>query len=90
MGALANVNQFGVCELREDELMEVDGGGLARSLTSGFVGASFAAASGGNPFVGFAGYTISECLFESIENADSDSNVDEDTISHAKSITPGI
>ena len=24
---MANVNQFGVCELREDELMEVDGGG---------------------------------------------------------------
>lgn len=26
MEALANVNQFGVCELREDALMLVDGG----------------------------------------------------------------
>ncbi len=26
MEALANVNQFGFCELREDELREVDGG----------------------------------------------------------------
>lgn len=26
MEALANVNQFGVCGLREDELMEVNGG----------------------------------------------------------------
>lgn len=26
MEALANVNQFGVCELKKEELMEVDGG----------------------------------------------------------------
>ena len=27
MEALANVNEFGFCELQDDELMEVDGGG---------------------------------------------------------------
>ena len=26
MEALANINQFGICELKEDELVEVDGG----------------------------------------------------------------
>ena len=32
MEALTNVNQFGVCELNEDEMMEVDGGGWGEVL----------------------------------------------------------
>ena len=51
MEALANVNEFGFCELQDDELMEVDGGGyladtwddvkdVAKAAAEGVVGAS--------------------------------------------------
>ena len=71
MEALANVNEFGFCELQDDELMEVDGGVNWLQFAAG-TAAILAGAISPEPITTFAGIAGgATTVMDSIEDAPS-------------------